>query len=61
MTALNMRNLILYKRAAAVCRSTTRLLGEGVLCDAAQEDGKLLYRCQSLTCDGKDRSQRDVD
>ena len=61
MTAVNMRNLVLHKRAAAVCRSTTGLLEEGVLCDAAPEDGKLLYRCQSLTCDGKDQSPRDVD
>ena len=32
-------------------------LGEGVACDTL-EDGRLLYRCQSMTCDRKDHVRR---
>ena len=34
-------------------------LGEGVACDTL-EDGRLLYRCQSMTCDRKDHVRRYV-
>ena len=35
--------------------------GEGVACDASEEDGKPLYGCQSLTCDRKVHTRRYVD
>ena len=36
-------------------------LGEGVACDASREDGKLLHRCQSLTCGSRNQARRHVD
>ena len=35
--------------------------GEGVACDASEEDGKPLYGCQSVTCDRKVQTRRYVD
>ena len=38
-----------------------RTPGEGVARDAFQEDGKLLHKCQSLTCGSEDQARRYVD
>ena len=35
--------------------------GEGVACDTLHEDGRLLYRCQSMTCHRRHQGCRHVD
>ena len=36
-------------------------LGECVACETLQEDGRLVCRCQGLTCDRRDQGRRHVD
>ena len=63
MTAAKVRNLVLGidREGGDRLQEHDQTHGDGVACDASQEDGKLLLRCQSLTCGSKYQARRYVD